>query len=133
MAGTRVQPLSARRWAGLLAVLALALCITRLIRPATATAMEMTPAASMAASSSEQSGGANVEEKAASSCPMDAMARDCRLSAHHRPFSAPPSFAARAASPAGLEIAGLADAQRAPPSPASREGPDLHRLCVSRT
>lgn len=133
----RLSP--ARRWAGLLAALALALCTTGLIQPATVTSMEMTPTASMASmssltsSSAAQSDVANVQERAASSCPMDAMVMDCQLSAQHRSPSAPPSIAAHAASPAGRDIAGLADVQRAPPSPASREGPDIHRLCISRT
>lgn len=133
----RLSP--ARRCAGLLAVLALVLCATGLIQPATATSMEMTSAvtltstASMTSSSSAQSDGANVQARAASSCPMDAMVMDCQPFAHQRPSSGPPSLAAHAASPAGREIAGLADVQRAPPSPASREGPDTHRLCISRT
>ena len=67
------------------------------------------------------------------SCPMDDMVMDCRPFAQHRSSGAPVPLAVRIPSTAADETAGRAGVQRAPPSPASREGPDLDRLCVSRT
>ncbi|QUW85687.1 hypothetical protein SMIR_42365 (plasmid) [Streptomyces mirabilis] len=135
----RVQPLLARRWAGLLAVLALALCTTALAQPAMAVptdtrsmdAMPMT--STMPQNATDQ---ADAGERAEPSCPMDDMVMDCQPSAQHRPArpaSVPLPLAARTPSTAADEVAGRVGVERAPPSPASREGPDLDRLCVSRT
>ena len=130
MARTRTQPLSARRWAGLLAVLALALCTTGLAQPAMAVPMDAMP---MASTSSFSMDRADTQATAEPSCPMDDLAMDCQPSAQHRPSSTPLPHAADIPSTAADETAGRVCVQRAPPSPASREGPDLDRLCVSRT
>ncbi|MFF5757421.1 hypothetical protein [Streptomyces longwoodensis] len=126
MARTRVQPLSARRWAGLLAVLALALCTTALAQPAMAVPMDTRSVDAMPMTST-------TGEMAEPSCPMDDMVMDCQPSAQHRPSGVPLPLAARTPSTAADEVAGGVGVERAPPSPASREGPDLDRLCVSRT
>lgn len=126
-----MQPLSARRWAGLLAVLALALCTTGLAQPAMAVPMDaMSMSSTPSASSADR---ADAQETAVPSCPMDDMVMDCQPSAQHRPSSAPLPHAAHLPSTAANDVAGRLGVQRAPPSPASREGPDLDRLCVSRT
>lgn len=121
---------SARRFAGLLAVLALALCTTGLAQPAMATPMEM---GSMASVMPTQPDGAHVQEVAALSCPMGELVMDCRPSAQHRPAGTPLPPAAHVPSIAADHAVTPVDAQRAPPRPTSREGPDLDRLCVSRT
>ncbi|WP_151485300.1 hypothetical protein [Streptomyces albicerus] len=64
---------------------------------------------------------------------MDDIVMDCLPSAQYRPSSAPLPPAAHLPSAAADDVAGSVSVQRAPPSPASREGPDLARLCVSRT
>ena len=137
MARTCVRLFAARRFAGLLAVLALALCTTGFAQPSTAAAMDpmgMSPSIQVEPlSPAQQPDRAASEERAASTCPMDAMTMDCQLAAQLRPSTAPLVFAACAPSPAGQDLIELPDVQRAPPPPASREGPDLHRLCVSRT
>nr|AHE40230.1 hypothetical protein pFRL6_143 [Streptomyces sp. F12] len=136
-----MQPLSARRWAGLLAVLALALCTTALAQPAMAVPMDlvsmdsrsmdaMPMTSTMPWNAADQ---ADAGERAEPSCPMDDMVMDCQPSAQHRPASVPLPLAARTPSTAADEVAGRVGVERAPPSPASREGPDLDRLCVSRT
>jgi hypothetical protein len=134
MARTRVQSLSARRWAGLLTVLALALCTTGLAESAMAVPMDAMPMSSApSASSSLSTDRADVQEVAEPSCPMDDLVMDCRPFAQHRSSGAPLPLAVRIPSTATDETAGRPGVQRVPPSPASREGPDLDRLCVSRT
>lgn len=128
-----MQPLSVRRWAGLLAVLALALCTTALAQPApmdtrSMDAMPMT--STMPQNATDQAGAG---ERAEPSCPIDDMLMDCQPSAQHRPASAPLPLAARTRSMSADEVNARVGVDRAPPSPASREGPDLDRLCVSRT
>jgi hypothetical protein len=75
----------------------------------------------------------DARETAELSYPMDDMAMDCQPSAQHRPSSAPLLSVAHIPSTIVDDVAESASARRAPPSPASREGPDLDRLCVSRT
>ncbi|QQM47419.1 hypothetical protein [Streptomyces liliifuscus] len=136
MARMRVQPLSARRWAGLLAVVALALCTTALAQPAVAVPMDTRSMDAMPMTSTmpwNATDQADAGERAEPSCPMDDMVMDCQPSAQHRPASVPLPLAARTPSTAEDEVAGRVGVERAPPSPASREGPDLDRLCVSRT
>ncbi len=124
---------SARRFAGLLAGLTLALCTTGLAQPA----MDAIPMASMASMASpfwaDRTDRAEAQEMAAPPRPMDDMAMECQPSAQYRPASAPLPPAAHLSAAAVDGVAGSASVQRAPPSPASREGPDLGRLCVSRT
>jgi hypothetical protein len=130
MVRTHVRLLSARRFAGLLAVLAVALCTTGLARPAMAAPMDVRSMASVMATQPDR---AHVEERAASSCPMGGTVMDCQPSVQHRPAGTPLPPAAHVPSTVAHDVAAPVDAQRAPPRPASREGPDLDRLCVSRT
>lgn len=118
-----MQPLSARRWAGLLTVLALALCTTGLAEAAMAVPMDAMPMSSApSAPSSFSPDRADVQEMAEPSCPMDDMVMDCRPVAQHRPSGAPLPLAVHIPSTAVDETAGRAGVQRARPSPASREG-----------
>jgi hypothetical protein len=139
MARTRVQPLPARRWAGLLAVLALVLCTTALALPAMAgptnampmDTMPMTP--TMPWNATDRADAWETAELSYPMDNMDDMAMGCQPSAQHRPSSAPLPPVAYIPSTIADDVAESASARRAPPSPASREGPDLDRLCVSRT
>ncbi|MFJ3620645.1 hypothetical protein ACIPSH_21170 [Streptomyces iakyrus] len=139
MARTRAQLTAVPRWAGLLVVLTLALCSTGLARPAVAAPMATMSTASMTSpqparpdGSVVRHDGVHVQEVAAPSCPMDGMVMDCRPSVQYRPSSALLPPATHIASAVADDMAAPVEAQRAPPRPASREGPDLDRLCVSR-
>ncbi|MFB8128726.1 hypothetical protein [Streptomyces mirabilis] len=136
MARTPVRLPAARRWAGLLAVFTMALCIAGLAQPAGAASTDMTSMRAVAPAMEKFQGqpdGAEAQEMAAPSSPMGGMSMDCHPSALHRSAYALTPLAARLPAMAVPDAAGPVGVRRAPPSPASREGPDLDRLCVSRT
>ncbi|MET8326199.1 hypothetical protein [Streptomyces sp. NPDC005181] len=132
-----VRLTSARLWAGLLVVLALAICTTGIAQPAMAAPMDMmatdtAPTGAVAmARSAMGSDGPYAGESVGPVCSMGDM--ECAPQAQHRPLSVPfppaDGILARAVDRAVMSV----DVERAPPSPASRGGPDLDRLCVSRT
>ncbi|MFE2938821.1 hypothetical protein ACFXKG_07105 [Streptomyces sp. NPDC059255] len=124
-----VRPTVARLWAGLFVVFTLAICTTGIARPAAAAAP--TDMAPMNMPATAWSVGPIDGQSAEPGCPMGDM--ECAPQAQHRPSPAPLPLTDSVRATVVDRVAAGVHVERAPPGPGSREGPDLDRLCVSRT